>query len=144
VAGKKDGVYKAKAAMMEGFDCDNIGELKEYIGCKIDYNKKEGSMKITQPVMIQSFEDKFNLPEGKAANTPALPGSVLTAGQERDQVAPEEQSTYRSGLGKLLYMMRWSRPEIQNAVRELSRHAGKTLRSHLIAMFSHEVLLKYS
>jgi hypothetical protein len=135
VAGKKNGVYEAKAAMMDRFDCDDIGELKEYIGCKIDYDKEEGSMKITQPVMIQSFEDEFKLPEGKASNTPAIPGSVMTEGEEKDQVGTDEQSTYRSGLGKLLYMMRWSRPEIQNAVRELSRHAGKALRSHLMAMF---------
>ncbi len=52
------------------------------LGCKIDYNKKEGSMKITQPVMIQSFEDKFNLPEGTASNTSAISGSLFTAVQD--------------------------------------------------------------
>jgi hypothetical protein len=31
-----------------------------------------------------------------------------------------EQTKYRSGVGKLLHMMQWSRPEIYNAVRELS------------------------
>jgi hypothetical protein len=48
VAGKQKGVYEAKSAMMERFDCDDDGELKKCVGCKIDYNKKEGSMKITQ------------------------------------------------------------------------------------------------
>jgi hypothetical protein len=48
VAGKQKGVYEAKSAMTERFDCDDVGELKECVGCKIDYNKKEGSMKITQ------------------------------------------------------------------------------------------------
>ena len=31
------------------FDCDDVGELKEYVGCKLDqdWNKKE--IRITQP-----------------------------------------------------------------------------------------------
>ena len=33
-----------------------------------------------------------------------------------------EQKKYRSGTGKLLHMMRWSRPDNLNAVRELSKH----------------------
>jgi hypothetical protein len=33
----------------------------------------------------------------------------------------KEQTKYRSGVGKLLHMMRWYRPEIYNSVRELSR-----------------------
>jgi hypothetical protein len=33
----------------------------------------------------------------------------------------KEQTKYRSGVGKLLHVMRWSRPDIYNAVLELSR-----------------------
>jgi hypothetical protein len=36
VGGKDEGVKKAKAHMMELFDCDDVGELKEYVGCKVD------------------------------------------------------------------------------------------------------------
>jgi hypothetical protein len=35
-------------------------------------------MKLTQPVMIQSFQDEFELPEGKSSNTPAIPGTVMS------------------------------------------------------------------
>jgi hypothetical protein len=38
VGGKDEGVKKAKAHMMELFDCDDVGELKEYVGCKVDYD----------------------------------------------------------------------------------------------------------
>ena len=46
-----------------------------------------------------------------------------------------EQTHYRSGVGKLLHMMGWSRLEIYNAVRDLSRYmtAGATLE-HVKAM----------
>ena len=56
--------------------CDDVGELNKYVGCKIDYNKMEGSIKIMQLILIQSFEDEFNLPNLKP-NTLAILGSVL-------------------------------------------------------------------
>jgi hypothetical protein len=37
-------------------------------------------------------------------------------------------------------MMRWTRPEIMNSVRELSRFAGRALLSHLMAMYQ---VMKY-
>ncbi len=69
VAGKEDDALEAKASVMELFDWVvshvDVGELKEYVGCKFDYGQANGTMKLTQPVMIQSFKDKFDLPEGK-------------------------------------------------------------------------------
>jgi hypothetical protein len=140
IGGKDEGVKIAKGQMMDLFDCDDVGELKEYVGCKIDYDRKVGSMKLTQPVMIQSFNDEFDLPEGKSSNTPAIPGTVMSEGKVINQVEGQVQSTYRTGVGKLLHMMRWSRPETMNSVRELSRFADRALVSHMMAMYQ---VMKY-
>ena len=32
----KEEVLKDKKQMMRRFDCDEVGPLKEYIGCKVD------------------------------------------------------------------------------------------------------------
>jgi hypothetical protein len=128
-------VQKAKAEMMACFDCDEVGELKEYVGCKIDFNREEGWIKLTQPVLMQSFQDEFELDESDRPRTPATPGEVLQKGQPEDEVPAVEQSTYRSGTGKLLHMMKWTRPEILNAVRELSRFMAGATRAHMKAMY---------
>jgi hypothetical protein len=47
------------------FDCDDQGELKEYIGCKVDRDMENGSVKLMQPVLMQSYEDEFDLPKDK-------------------------------------------------------------------------------
>jgi hypothetical protein len=41
--------------------------------------------------------------------------------EEQDGVGQALQTKFRAGVGKLLHMMRWSRVETQNAVRDLSR-----------------------
>ena len=34
-------VKKARADILARFECDNVGELKEYLGCKIDRHMEE-------------------------------------------------------------------------------------------------------
>jgi hypothetical protein len=41
--------------------------------------------------------------------------------EEKDGVGQFLQTKFRARVGKLLHMMRWSRVETQNAVRDLSR-----------------------
>jgi len=46
-----DDVEESRKEMHELFECVDIGDIEEYGGCKID--KSEGSIKFTQPVMLQ-------------------------------------------------------------------------------------------
>jgi Reverse transcriptase (RNA-dependent DNA polymerase) len=152
ICGPRDQVEIAKQNMMKRFECDEVGELKEYVGCKVDYNHEEGWIKLTQPVLMKSYTDEFKLPEGETPRTPATPGGVLQKYDPKDAISEKEQSIYRSGVGKLLHMMKWTQPEILNAVRELSRFMTGTAMAHLKEMYramkycvgtpSHGLLLK--
>jgi hypothetical protein len=65
VADKEEGAMKAKASVMELFHRNDLGTLLEYVGCKVNYDQEAGAMRLTHPLMIQSFQDDFDLPEGK-------------------------------------------------------------------------------
>jgi hypothetical protein len=108
VAGRKPGVLIAKGQMTARLDCEEIGEVDAYVGCKVERNYEENSIKLTQPVMLQSFIDEFNLPNGPAPNTPATPGDALVKADPKDCIPANELFKYRSGVGKLLHIMRWS------------------------------------
>jgi hypothetical protein len=110
VAVDKKAVEAAKEQMKSIFECDDLGELNEYVGCKIDRN--EDSVKFTQPVMIQSYEDEFELNKTRQVSTPSEQGNVLMKCDKGTELGGKEQTKYRSRVGKLLHMMRWSRPEI--------------------------------
>eukprot|EP00173_Palmaria_palmata_P004456 Plantae.Rhodophyta-Palmaria_palmata.ctg6115.p1 GENE.Plantae.Rhodophyta-Palmaria_palmata.ctg6115~~Plantae.Rhodophyta-Palmaria_palmata.ctg6115.p1 ORF type:complete len:181 (-),score=23.44 Plantae.Rhodophyta-Palmaria_palmata.ctg6115:48-560(-) len=120
---------------MKEFDCDEQGEVKEYVGCRVEYDKEKQFMRLTQPVLVQSFEDEFELPKGGSVNTPSIPGSTLVKHIEGEQLGNQIQSHYRSGVGKLLHIMRWSRPDVLNSVRELSRYMTEASDTHLQAMY---------
>jgi hypothetical protein len=110
--------------------------MMEYIGCKIDPNKT--LMKLTQPVLMQSFEDEFDLSNAKSYITPGELGKTLHSvkhevGQEL--VDATMQTKFHSGVGKLLHLMKWSQPKAMNGVCELSCFMTGAMTAHMKAMY---------
>ena len=72
---------------------------------------------------------------GRKVFTPAVTGSVLTPDvPDEEIISKEEHSKYRTGTSKLLHVTRWSRPDIWNATRELTRAVKDPSRIHYLAM----------
>ena len=127
LCGNKKDVLKGREALKQHFDLDKIGKLKEYVGCKVKYNREQGTMQLTQPVLVQSFVDEFKLPT-KAFTTPMAPGQVLVGKGALVGVNKKTHQSYCKGVGKLIHLGKYSRPEILNAVRELSRFGSNQVR----------------
>ena len=65
IIGEQIGIDQIKVDLSDTFICKFKGELKEYIGNKIDFTQAEnglGTANFTQPVLVQKLEDEFNLP----------------------------------------------------------------------------------
>ncbi len=115
-------VEKTKKDIIERFDCKDCGDIEKYVGCKIVRTKN--LLKFTQPVLMQSYNDKFELHE-KSYRLPALAGSVLVAGKKEEALSPAMQKKYFSGTGKAMHAMQYFKPELYNAVQDLPHHMHK-------------------
>ncbi len=102
IIGTKKAVEKSKKELMERFNCKNCGEREECVGCKIE--RKGTVLKFTQPVLLQSYSDKFELPK-RVYKTPAQAGLVLVAGETSEAMSPTMQKKYCSGTGKAMHAM---------------------------------------
>ena len=60
IVGKKNLVLSTKEQMKKLFDCDDLGEMTEYVCCKVERSHEKRYMKLTQPVMIQFKVSKMN------------------------------------------------------------------------------------
>ena len=68
--------------------------------------------------------------------TPGTPGQGLVRVEENEKaVSNDEQTEYRSGVGMLLFLTKFSRPDISNAVRELSKMNDKACEGHVKELF---------
>eukprot|EP00957_Ditylum_brightwellii_P053338 4043231-Ditylum_brightwellii.AAC.1 len=88
----------------------------------MEHKCNEGWMKLMQPVLLQTYEDEFELNQhGLKPQTSAETGSVLEREDSDEVLSKREHSKYWTGIGKLMHMFRWMRPETQNAVWECSK-----------------------
>jgi hypothetical protein len=52
-----------------------------------------------------------------------------------DRKAIPEQSKYSLGVGNLLYLMKWSHPEIMNSTRDLSQFMQQAAKAYMKVIY---------
>jgi hypothetical protein len=88
-------LLQAKKEIMENIECDDSGEVHEFLGCKVDCDRGKGSIRITQPVLLQSFQDEFALTEEERPRAPGIPLKTLQLGTEPQVQVNDEPTTGR-------------------------------------------------
>jgi len=113
-----------EADLNQAFVCKSEGRLTEYVGSKVEIKRNKdglGTIKITQPVLVQKLEETFDVAGGRDPRTPALAGQTLVRGDESETLGPAETTKFRSGTAICLFITQWSRPGIFNATRGCAR-----------------------
>ena len=107
----------------EGFVLKEDGSLDDYLSCEISMNEDKTIGWIHQPHLLTKMEKRFReLIKGlQSYKTPSAPGGAVIKNHEGPVVDKDKHKTYRSGVGMLLYLVKHSRPDIANGVRELSK-----------------------
>ena len=108
----------------EGLFLNVEDDLKDYLSCEIDFLANKSSAWLGQPHLIKNLKNTFGerVKESREYKTPGTPHKIQI--RERDEekiVSKDEQKLFRSGVGMLLYLVKHSRPDIANPVRELSK-----------------------
>jgi Reverse transcriptase (RNA-dependent DNA polymerase) len=118
-------IEEKKKVLTKTFEIDDVGPMKEYVGCKIEHDQASARIKFTQPILIQSFGDEFTLPPKKTGGTPAAPGTILQAYEHEPMLPEKEQSVFHwKSVGKLWFLARILRHEILHAVRDASKFSA--------------------
>jgi hypothetical protein len=99
-------------------------DMRDYLSCEVLFNEDKTKGWLGQPHMIKKIKRVFGDAVAKLPKyrTPGTSGVGLVRPKEEEKLASlEEQHTMRSGTGMLLYMVKHSRPDIANSVRELTK-----------------------
>ena len=123
-AGNKAAVEDAIKGIKESFRVKIEENTKDYLSCEIKISKDGGTAWIGQPHLIKKLATKIGemVKKRPIYKTPGTPGFRVIRPKENDlKLSPEKQTLYRSVVGMLLYLIKHSRPDIGNAVRELAK-----------------------
>ena len=127
VMGNEHMVKHTIERIKEVFKIKEKGNLEDYLGCEVLFNRRKTQAWIGQPHLIKNLEEKFGeeATTKRLIKTPGTPRYVSVRTEGEDLLEKQTQERYRSGVGMLLYLVKHSRPDVANAVRELSRTLDK-------------------
>ena len=96
IVGPNELVINERKKIASHIKIDDIGEIEEFVGCKIERNGN--SVRLMQPIITQSFVDEFKIGSVKRV-MPGDPGTIIQKPAESDEKLPDKmQSKYRSGI----------------------------------------------
>ena len=135
--GSKEAIKKTINQIAKHFTIKRMGMARDYVGCRIKQLEGNEGILVTQPELLKSLEKKFGATVAtlRYYNTPAGPSEMVMRPHEGDRLlTSDDQKLYRSGVGMLLYLTKHSRPDISNAVRELSKVMDGATEAHMKMM----------
>ena len=115
-------IKKFKKEIKEYFNTKEEGAVNQYVGCMI--KMREQWSLFTSEGLKKKIEEKYEeeLNNVREYGTPATPGQGTVRTKEGDECLNEsEQFKYRSVVGMMLFLVKYSRLDITNAVRKLSK-----------------------
>jgi hypothetical protein len=117
-----------KAGIEKRWEIKDLGEVRRILGLEITRDRAKRTIKIAQEVYTDEIITEYGLTDARDAKTPPVSLEMLEPTSETDILADTDQ--YRRVIGKLLYLMRGSRPDICFAVSRLSRYIARPAEKH--------------
>jgi hypothetical protein len=136
--GKEMQIQELIVALKEnGFNLKIEYNLTDYLSCRVIEDVKMNRILILQPHLINNLQAKFGeeVVNKRTYRTPGTPRfKIVRPDDEADLIDMNLQSRYRSGVGMLLYLTKYSRPDLCNVVRELSKCMDKATMGTYLEM----------
>lgn len=115
------------------FEITHKPKVEDFLGVKIDRNKETGVVTFTQPHLIDSIISDLGLGDNSTCrNVPALVSTVLHSHLGSDPHNGDWK--YRSVIGKLNYLAKSTRPDIEYAVHQCARFSSDPKEEHTKAV----------
>jgi hypothetical protein len=134
-------------ALKDRFKITDLGETTSCLQTRIDYNRENGIMKLSQTKYINKILKTFSMENCTPASTPDIkdvdnrgPISSLHCPRTEEERAFIKDKPYRQLIGSLIYLTTCTRPDITHSVSCLARFASNPGPHH---WYSALRILKY-
>jgi hypothetical protein len=137
IFGTPEEIKHVLTQLSKTFVVKDLGPMETFVGCKIITNKSKDTVWLHQPKLFKHLKEQFGslIENIKIHKTPASPKTnILRPDADDVLLQPLDQTKFRSGVGMLLYLVKHTRFDIANAVRELSKVADGANQAHWKAL----------
>ena len=126
-------ISKVKNALRKTFKIKDLGPSSYLLGIKIDYDRENRIMKLSQRQYIIDMLNHFRLSECNPVTTPMDPSAKLSKAmcpkseEEREEM---RNVPYMNAVGALMYLAIGTHPDIAYAVGKLAQYNNDPGRQH--------------
>ena len=125
-------INKFKVELSKRFKTKDLGQASRILGLQLE-KKSDGSWIIHQKPYIEEVMKQFNITNLKTVEIPLQPnlGLSLDLSDESEELKkPVDITLYQSAIGKLMYLMTGTRPDISFSLSLLSRFSSSPKEKH--------------
>lgn len=124
-------MQKVKRELSFAFKMVDMGPIQFYLGLKVERNRTNRTIKLSQPAYIEKIAEKFFLQAAKIAKVPMKHGNLVANGK---QAAFEEIKHFQEMVGTIMFAMIETRPDIAISTSLCSRFAQNPSKAHIQAV----------
>jgi hypothetical protein len=128
IIGKRTSIYiDLKKQFMLKWECHDLGESKEFLGMRIQRDRKKRLLFIDQVDYLNKILTKFEI-ESRPTQTPLKSGFIFV--KNTGIATPVFKQKYQQLVGSIMYLMIGSRPDIAYATVKLSQQCANPAQEH--------------
>lgn len=111
-----DAAKDVKRRISQHFNVRDMGEVKSYLGMLVQWDRKAGTVALSNPRHTADLLKEFNMEDSKANHTPMVRSTELGGGDPLP-----DGNRFAELVGSLMYLTNQTRPDIAYAVGKLAR-----------------------
>eukprot|EP00170_Pyropia_yezoensis_P003780 contig_15832_g3791 len=111
-----DAVQDVKRRISQHFSVRDMGVVKSYLGMQVLWDRKAGTVALSNPRHIINLLKELNMEDSKANHTPMVRGTELGGGEPLPG-----GNRFAELVGSLMYLTNQTRPDVAYAVGKLAR-----------------------
>ncbi|CAN0482767.1 unnamed protein product [Discosporangium mesarthrocarpum] len=124
-----DEITRIKRQLLLKYEGRNLGTLKRILGVNISIT--EQGISLNQQLYAESIvSEGMGSVQVRGASTPLDPGIDMTARQEDEAILDGNIYPYPTLVGKLMFLVVMTRPDLSNSVHELGRRTNAPWLRH--------------
>ncbi|CAI7932858.1 unnamed protein product [Closterium sp. NIES-54] len=127
------GLTHVKSELQKRHTCTDLGELRNYLGLLIIWDRARRTITLTQSHMVQQVLQRFDFTYSSPQATPLSTRHSLSALPSNESVEPS--GLYPELVGCLMYLMTCTRPDLAYPLSILARYVapGRHRPEHMAA-----------
>jgi hypothetical protein len=150
-ANSVEGMMRVKEELKDNFPITDLGKMTKILGMRVERDREQGTLKISQAAYIDIILARFNMQDAKPVSTPLNRNTKLIV-PTRSKHTPTIDAPYAKAIGSLMYAALGTHHRILpsqfntlvNSLHHTAMNIGRQLNTYFVTSKAHAIMELHS